>query len=134
MQLRNPLSLRIALFFLIPVGIAIDHWYVWRQFSNLIQIQFGADKVVGMVLCLAATAYFLWHAFRGRPTGDSEAHDSFGIGVCSAILAVTFTVSGLGYEHHVLKIMVVGFLYSTAAFFFWWSYKGYPLRAIKNRN
>lgn len=133
MRLQNPRSAKIAVLFLIPVGAGIRYWYAWQQFAYLTQFHFGADKAVGMALCLMAAAYFCWHAFSGRPAGISEAHDSFGMGASSSILAITLTLSGPGYEHHVLKILVVTFLYLVAAFFFWWAYKGYPLSVAKHR-
>jgi|GEM_PF-6803303 len=128
--------MKIAFCFLIPVVVGIYHWYSQKQFSYLYSPQFqpfATDKIVGDALLALACTYFLWHAFRGRPTGV-RAHDSFATGVVLTILAISLTLSGFGYERHASKIAVVAFLYAAAAILFWWAYKGYPLGVVRDRN
>jgi len=125
MQLRNSRSAKISLLFLIPVGLAIYHWLQYRSLLHYLGVEysFGVDKVIDLVLSLAAAAYFLWHAFRGQPQSDSKDTDLLAVGMISFVLAVALTLNGLGYQFHVLKIMVLALLYVTAALLLWDAFK-----------
>jgi len=131
MRLRNPVSAKIAAFFPFSFVATIYHWYasrnLWRQFPYFKQTEFAPDKIIGLVLCLVAAGFFLWHAFKRQATGDDRRLVTFALGVGALILAVVLTLEGLGYEHHTLKILIVTLMYLAAALFLWRAYKGHPL-------
>jgi len=116
MQLRNPQSAKFVILFLIPVVIAV---YRWWQYRPLLQSHFGVTKIAVLVLWFAAAAYFLWYALRGQSEIDSKRTNLLAVGMGSFLMAVTLTLNGLGYQFHVLKVIVVTLLYVTAAFLLW---------------
>jgi threonine/homoserine/homoserine lactone efflux protein len=85
-------------------------------------------------LGVAAAAYLLWHAFRGQPQTDSKDTDLLAVGMISFVLAVALTLNGLGYQFHVLKIMVLALLYVTAALLLWDAFKKRSASAQPHRS
>ncbi len=122
---------------LIPIAITIYYWLQYRSFLHDyfgMEYHFGLKRLVVLGLSLTAPAYFFWHAYNGQPAGASERYDSVALAVVTLFVAISFTLIGLGYQHHTLKIIVVSFFYTAAAFFFWCAHNGYPVNLTKYRN
>jgi len=84
-------------------------------------------KAVNLVLYPAASAYCLWHAFKGRKPllSSAEPRTSLLLGVLSFFMAVGLTFSGLGYYNHLFKVLMLAGLFAGAAFFFFQAYRGW---------
>jgi hypothetical protein len=71
MQLRNPISARIAVLFLIPIAASILRWYQWRNLSQQLpyfkQSQYGADKITTDVLWLLAAFFSFGTPLKAKP-------------------------------------------------------------------
>jgi hypothetical protein len=81
-------------------------------------------KVVKFVLYPAASAYCLWHAFKGRkpPLNSDGPRTSVLLGILSFSLGTGLTFSSVGYYNHAFKGLLLIGLYAGAAFFFLQAY------------
>ena len=125
MRLNNLSSLLSAAFYLFLAGVLVFHGLEYR---------FGVPRLIILVLCCAVAAYSIWDAFRSRPRTEILYRSPFLGGMGFLILAVALTFEGLGYQHHVLKVMILASLYAAATYSFWRSLQGWSASVSEDRS